>query len=241
MITRWFFLLAHKQRVRIGAIGKLANRNAVEHDTPVNEQDKRARFPVGHVTQLRTIVAFRFSAIADIPFGGQRLDEIFLRRRVNQRLPFVRRRLATWQLVAVRLLQLLAVSATFENCHIRLRRVVGLRHDERRDRHEERDATQERSHGFENPRTPQLHSRVSHRFRNALHTGQSVGPISKFACELHWSSERNFALDTHLIDHRIIFATRTEVGVIEIQREFNRIQRKVLCTVGRSNERDSPV
>lgn len=158
MIARRFFLHAHKQRVRIGA--KVADGKAVadaglEHRIPVVKQEERVDFPVGHVNQLRTIVAFRSSAVEDVPLG-QCLDEGLPRRRVDQRLPLVRRRLAARQFVVVRIVirasQFLAVSTALEDRHLRLRQVVGLRHDDRRDRHDERDATKERFHDFGNLR-----------------------------------------------------------------------------------------
>lgn len=97
MIARRFPLHAHKQRVRIGAIAAGGNFVAVldlEYHGPVDEQDERVGFPVGHVGQLRTIIAFRSSAVDDVPLVGQSPDEGLSHRRVDQRPPLVRRLLA---------------------------------------------------------------------------------------------------------------------------------------------------
>lgn len=97
MIARRFPLHAHKQRVRIGAIladGKFVVVADLEYHIPVVEHDERVGFPVGHVDQLRTIIAFRSLAVDDVPLVGRILEEDLSRRRVNQRLPLVRRPLA---------------------------------------------------------------------------------------------------------------------------------------------------
>lgn len=133
MIARCSFLPAHKQRVRIGAIvahGYAVAVSGLEYHIPVVEQDERVGFPVGHVDQLRAIVAFRSSAVEDVPLRGHFRDESSTHRRVNQRLPLVQRRLAARQFVVVqivaRLSQFLAVSTAFEDHHLRFCQVVGL-------------------------------------------------------------------------------------------------------------------
>jgi len=153
VISRRFSLHADEQRVRIGTVvadGKAIDAAGLEDRVPVVEQDERVGLPVGHVYQLRAVVAFRPTAVEDVPVCGRFRMERLPRRRVDERLPFVRRWLAARETtrVTVHVSQLFAVSATLEDRQPRLRRVAGLRDDDRREDREQRCSHGERDRRF---------------------------------------------------------------------------------------------